>query len=41
MIRLTDWEGNGIGLRVEGFVGTGHGPGTRIAWSTGSGPWES
>ena len=31
MTRLADREGIGIWLRVEGFVGTGHGPGTRSA----------
>ena len=30
MARLTEWEGIGIWLRVEGFVGTFHGPGHRV-----------
>ena len=41
MARLTEWEGIGIWLRVEGFVGTFHGQGARSAWSTGCWTRES
>ena len=41
MARLTDWEGIGIWLRDEGFVGTFHGQGARSAWSTGCWTRES